>query len=124
MQQFLAAGSQDKSVSVWPQGESKPLLVLRRAFKASVSDLAWTPDGLTLLAASLDGTVACICFTPAELGTALSQAKVCLLMHLLIFRILRHVSPQDGGADSICFVGYTFLDAAALHGSSMCSSLF
>lgn len=84
VQQFLAAGSQDKSVSVWPQGESKPLLVLRRAFKASVSDLAWTPDGLTLLAASLDGTVACICFTPAELGTALSQAKVRLPMRLSI----------------------------------------
>lgn len=76
LQQFLAAGSQDKSVSIWPQGESKPLLVLRRAFKAAVSDLAWTPDGLSVLAASLDGTIARVSFTSDELGTALAQGKV------------------------------------------------
>jgi protein HIRA/HIR1 len=76
VQQFLAAGSQDKSVSVWAQGESKPLLVLRRAFKASVVDLAWTPDGASVIAASLDGTVASICFTDTEIGTPLPQGQV------------------------------------------------
>lgn len=49
---------------------------MRRAFKAAVSDLAWTPDGLTLLAASLDGTIASVSFTNAELGTTLTHAKV------------------------------------------------
>ena len=72
----MAAGSQDKSVSVWVQGESKPLFVLRRAFRDSISDLAWNREGTCLLAVSLDGTALTVSFTEDEIGRPLSEDKV------------------------------------------------
>ena len=71
----MAAGSQDKSVSVWVQGESKPLFVLRRAFRDSISDLAWSREGTCLLAVSLDGTALTVSFTEDEIGRPLTEDK-------------------------------------------------
>ena len=76
MQQYLAAGSLDRSFSVWPQGQPKPLLVVRKAFAAAVNDIAWTPDGFALVAASGDGSVMSVVFDEAELGPRASQGKV------------------------------------------------
>jgi WD40 repeat protein len=81
LQQYLATGSQDKSFSVWPQGHPKPLLVVRKAFAAGVTDIAWAPNGLTLVAVSVDGTVMSVAFSEEELGTVMddSQAR-CMSM--------------------------------------------
>lgn len=75
MQQWLAVGSMDKSFSVWPQGATKPLLVLRKAFSAGVSDIAWAPNGQTLVAVSLDGSAISVCFDDGELGTVMDESK-------------------------------------------------
>ena len=76
LQQYLAVGSQDKGFSVWPQGQPKPLLVLRKAFASSVSDIAWSPDGRALCVSSLDGTIASVIFAEGELGTLMEPSKV------------------------------------------------
>lgn len=76
LQQYVAAGSQDKSLSIWVQGEAKPLFVLRRAFRDSISDLAWNREGTALLAVSLDGTALTISFTEDEIGRPLTEEKV------------------------------------------------
>ncbi len=43
-------------------------VIMKDMFGGSVMDFAWTPDGMTLLAASYDGTIATVSFTEAELG--------------------------------------------------------
>lgn len=55
----------------------KPLFVIRRAFRDSISDLAWNREGTALLAVSLDGTALSVNFTEDEIGKALTEDKVC-----------------------------------------------
>lgn len=96
MQQYLAAGSQDRSFSVWPQGSEKPLLVLKKGFKGTVSDVAWSPDARYLVAVSTDGTALCVAFTQQELGDQMPQHKVRM-------RRAFHTScklPREGAAQS------------------------
>jgi len=71
----MALGSQDSKVTVWLSNAQRPLVVASRMFKQSVVDLAWTPDGYTLLACSTDGTIGVLQFEPHELGAAMSQAR-------------------------------------------------
>lgn len=42
----------------------------------AVSDMAWTPDGMTILACSGDGTIALLMFSEKELGKPLSQVHI------------------------------------------------
>jgi WD40 repeat protein len=76
VQQWLAAGSEDKSFSIWPQGHDKPKLVLRKVFDAGVSDIAWAPDGSMVIVCSFDGSVQVVSFDDGELGTAMEQTQV------------------------------------------------
>jgi len=39
----------------------------------AVTDMAWTPDGMTLLACSGDGTIAVLMFSKEEFGIPLAQ---------------------------------------------------
>jgi protein HIRA/HIR1 len=61
---------------VWAAAQPTPLLVGKRLFRNQVTDLAWSPDGYTALAASSDGTVASFQFSPAELGRAHSREEL------------------------------------------------
>ena len=54
--------------------KQRPIYIGRKFFKQGVVDLAWSPDGRALLAASTDGSVACFQFSPDELGTPVPQA--------------------------------------------------
>ncbi|KAF8066171.1 abcG22 [Scenedesmus sp. PABB004] len=71
----LAAGSNDKGASVWCSDLPLPLVVLQQLHAASVVDLAWTPDGYTLVAASTDDSITVVRFSEAELGRSLSEAE-------------------------------------------------
>jgi WD40 repeat protein len=42
---------------VWASAQHKPLVVGRRFFRSQVTDIAWSPDGSALLAASSDGAL-------------------------------------------------------------------
>ena len=71
-----ALGAQDKMVTVWMSRKARPVMIAKTFFNQSVVDLCWSPDGLTLFAASIDGTVACFAFEEKELGERLSEREV------------------------------------------------
>ena len=69
----IAATAQDKCLTVW-LAKQRPIYIGRKFFKQGVVDLAWSPDGRTLLAASTDGTVGCFQFAAQELGDPVPQS--------------------------------------------------
>jgi len=64
----IASAGQDKTLSIWNTNTSRPLVILQDIASKSISDLAWTPDGQTLFAASLDGGILAVKFEVGELG--------------------------------------------------------
>ena len=64
----IACAGQDKSLTVWITINPRPLVIIKELCKKSISDLAWTPDGKTLYAACLDGSIIMAQFEHAELG--------------------------------------------------------
>ncbi|KAH6644915.1 WD domain-containing protein [Truncatella angustata] len=64
----IASAGQDKTLSIWNTNSSRPVVILQDLAAKSISDLAWTPDGQTLFAASLDGSIICARFETGELG--------------------------------------------------------
>ena len=53
----IACAGQDKTLSIWNTSSSRPLVVCQDLAGKSISDLAWTPDGSTIFASSLDGSI-------------------------------------------------------------------
>ncbi|XP_021656511.2 protein HIRA isoform X2 [Hevea brasiliensis] len=72
----IAIGSQDRTITVWTTASPRPLFVAKHFFTQSVVDLSWSPDGYSLFACSLDGTVATFHFDVKELGHRLSDAEL------------------------------------------------
>ncbi|KAK4141094.1 protein HIR1 [Dichotomopilus funicola] len=64
----IASAGQDKTLSIWNTNTSRPVVILQDIASKSISDLAWTPDGQTLFASSLDGTILAVKFETGELG--------------------------------------------------------
>ncbi|KAK1718986.1 WD domain-containing protein [Colletotrichum lupini] len=64
----IASAGQDKTLSIWNTNTSRPVVILQDVASKSISDLAWSPDGTTIFAASLDGTLLGISFDHGELG--------------------------------------------------------
>jgi len=69
----LAIGSRDRSLSVWLTSLKRPLFVIHDVFESSILDLAWSKDGLVLLACSMDGSIAAVVLNEKELGTAMPK---------------------------------------------------
>lgn len=72
----IAIGSQDRTITVWTTASPRPLFVAKHFFSQSVVDLSWSPDGYSLFACSLDGSVASFHFDAKELGLRLSDAEL------------------------------------------------
>ncbi|XP_061368533.1 protein HIRA-like [Gastrolobium bilobum] len=72
----IAIGSQDRTITVWTTASPRPLFVAKHFFTQSVVDLSWSPDGYSLFACSLDGSVATFHFEVKELGQKLSDAEL------------------------------------------------
>lgn len=72
----IAIGSQDRTITVWTTASPRPLFVAKHFFAQSVVDLSWSPDGYSLFACSLDGSVATFHFDEKELGHQLSDAEL------------------------------------------------
>ncbi|KAK3900904.1 protein HIR1 [Staphylotrichum tortipilum] len=64
----IASAGQDKTLSIWNTNTSRPVVILQDVASKSISDLAWTPDGQTLFASSLDGAILAVKFEVGELG--------------------------------------------------------
>lgn len=72
----IAIGSQDRTITVWTTASPRPLFVAKHFFTQSVVDLSWSPDGYSLFASSLDGSVATFHFDEKELGQRLGDAEL------------------------------------------------
>ena len=81
----IAIGSRDRSLSVWLTSLKRPLFVIHDVFESSILDLAWSKDGMVLLACSMDGSIAAVVLNEEELGEAL-----CLLFIRINFDSYRY----------------------------------
>ncbi|KAL6511029.1 hypothetical protein OROGR_022153 [Orobanche gracilis] len=72
----IAIGSQDRTITVWTTASPRPLFVAKHFFTQSVVDLTWSPDGYSIFACSLDGTVATFHFDANEIGRKLTDAEL------------------------------------------------
>ncbi|KAL1544484.1 protein HIRA-like isoform X1 [Salvia divinorum] len=72
----IAIGSQDRTITVWTTVSPRPLFVAKHFFTQSVVDLTWSPDGYSVFACSLDGTVATFHFDVSEIGYKLTDAEL------------------------------------------------
>ncbi|KAL8130119.1 hypothetical protein V2J09_019274 [Rumex salicifolius] len=70
----IAIGSQDRTITVWTTASPRPLFVAKHFFAQSVVDLS--PDGYSLFACSLDGTVATFHFEVKEIGQKLADNEL------------------------------------------------
>lgn len=71
----VACAGQDKSLSVWNTSYARPILLSHELTSKTISDLAWAPDGETLYATSLDGSILALIFEPGEVGFAASLTE-------------------------------------------------
>ena len=72
----IAIGSRDRSLSVWLTSLKRPLVVIHDLFKNSIVDLSWSEDGYSLLASSLDGSLAYLSFSEKDLGHSLDKQAI------------------------------------------------
>ncbi|XP_021716394.1 protein HIRA-like isoform X1 [Chenopodium quinoa] len=72
----IAIGSQDRTITVWTTASPRPLFVAKHFFTQSVVDLSWSPDGYSLFACSLDGSVATFHFEVKEIGQRLTDEEL------------------------------------------------
>ena len=64
----IASAGQDKTLSIWNTNTSRPVVILQDLAGKAIADLAWAPDGQTIFAATLDGSVVVVKFDQGELG--------------------------------------------------------
>jgi protein HIRA/HIR1 len=72
---IVACAGQDKCLSVWNTSFPRPFMISQELAMKSFSDLAWAPNGETLYATSLDGSILTLVFEPGELGYPASYAE-------------------------------------------------
>ncbi|XP_018336121.1 protein HIRA homolog [Agrilus planipennis] len=98
-----AIGSRDCSLSVWLTNLKRPLVVIKDLFEDSILDLSWSSDGMNLLACSWDGTVACISFSPDEIGKPLTTDEKNILYEKIYGKTLQKNWNQ-------CFTGSQIIE--------------
>jgi protein HIRA/HIR1 len=64
----IACAGADKSLSIWTTNNPRPAFVSQDAAGKPLSDLAWSPDGMSLFATALDGTILALVFQEGEIG--------------------------------------------------------
>ncbi|KAI5795776.1 TUP1-like enhancer of split-domain-containing protein [Geopyxis carbonaria] len=71
----IACAGQDKALSLWNTSNPRPLVITQDIATKAISDLAWSPDGRSLFAASLDGSIICLVFEEGDLGFVLAAEE-------------------------------------------------
>jgi protein HIRA/HIR1 len=65
----IACAGKDRVLSIWNTTRSRPITTVADVAEQSISDLAWTPDGMGLFICSVDGSITLLRFEEAEFGT-------------------------------------------------------
>lgn len=73
---ILASGGQDRTLAIWSTALTKPLMVAEDIVGHAITDICWTPDGMSLFLSSLDGSITCVMFEKDELGEAVSAGAI------------------------------------------------
>ena len=73
---FAFAVASKESVFVYHTESAVPVAVAGGLHFAEITDLAWTPDGTSLVVSSRDGYCSVLTFSPHELGVTLSPEEV------------------------------------------------
>lgn len=64
----IAAAGADKTLTVWSTSDPRPVVALQEAALKPISDLAWSPDGMSVFLTALDGSIVGYVFEEGELG--------------------------------------------------------
>ena len=64
----IACAGQDKALSIWITIRPRPLTIIQDIASKTITDLAFSPDGHTVFATSLDGSILAVVFMENELG--------------------------------------------------------
>lgn len=64
----IACGGADKCLSIWTTSSPRPLIVAQDIANKPISDICWSPDGMSLFATTLDGAIFVVVFEAGELG--------------------------------------------------------
>lgn len=72
----VAIAGRDNVITIWLAAESRPVAILKEVFQQPPSDLAWAPDGYTLLISGHDGVVVVLRFSTQEIGLPLPEVGI------------------------------------------------
>jgi len=97
-----AIGGLDCTVTVWTTSSNRALLVVEEVFREAVLDLTWSPNGLTLFAASHDGSILVVTFDEESLGVVVpDKLNACstgddeLIENALIMKMLEKQKQKE-----------------------------
>jgi protein HIRA/HIR1 len=68
---IIACAGQDRVLSIWNTSNPRPLVITQDIAEKSISDLCWSPEGMSLFISSYDGSVTVCIFEEGDLGKAL-----------------------------------------------------
>lgn len=71
----IASAGQDKTLTIWNTSNPRPVVVCHDMALKTITDLAWSNDGMSLFATSLDGSISYVQFEEGELGYVVSMEE-------------------------------------------------
>jgi protein HIRA/HIR1 len=68
---IIACAGQDRVLSIWNTLNPRPLVITQDIAEKSISDLCWSPEGMSLFISSYDGSITVCIFEEDDLGKPL-----------------------------------------------------
>lgn len=68
---IIACAGQDRVLSIWNTLNPRPLVITQDIAEKSISDLCWSPEGMSLFVSSYDGSITVCIFEEDDLGKTL-----------------------------------------------------
>jgi protein HIRA/HIR1 len=68
---IIACAGQDRVLTIWNTLNPRPLVITQDIAEKSISDLCWSPEGMSLFISSYDGSITVCIFEEGDLGKPL-----------------------------------------------------